>query len=259
MTLIEFIDQFDDFTDWSGQQQVDLLAYFLEVFVGQPSFSAKEIDECFDLLKMKRYSRTGPYLSENANSRRGGKYIKVAKEYGLERGTLESIRKRVEHEPKQIRVSQQLSDLLVQVADPQEQKFLEEAINCYRVRAFRATIILVWMLVVHRLEEFVYTEKLPEFNAALAKNPDKRVKVIGSRDDFADLQESKLIELLRASDIITNDVRKILDEKLGVRNSAAHPSALTFDGHKATEFTSDLVNNVLLKFQSNKSAAAILP
>ena len=59
---------------------------------------------------------------------------------------------------------------------------------------------------------------------------------------------ARLIELLRAAGLISNDVRKVLDEKLGIRNSAAHPSDLVFDGHKATEFSSDLIQNVLLKF-----------
>ena len=127
---------------------------------------------------------------------------------------------------------------------------MKEAIDCYRVQAFRATIVMIWILVVHHLEKYIFTNAtaLAQFNSALAKNPDKRIKVIAKVDDFSDLSEVKLIELMRAADLISNDVRKLLDEKLGIRNSAAHPSALIFDGHKATEFASDLIQNVLLKF-----------
>lgn len=38
-----------------------------------------------------------------------------------------------------------------------------------------------------------------------------------------------------------------MDEKLGIRNSAGHPSGVRISGHKATEFIIDLVENVLLK------------
>ena len=250
MTIKEFADQFEDFSAWDGRKQVDYLAYFLIALVGQPSFSAREMAEAFDILSMKPYSRIAPYLSEHANKGKGGKYIKVGKEYGLERSIQEQIRKLVEDEPKKIRVSQQLSDLMGKVTDPQEQSFLKEAKDCYRVAAFRATIILIWILVIHHLERFILGDKnaLEEFNRALAKNPDKKVRVISKHEDFSELSEVRLIELMRAAGLISNDVRKLLDEKLGTRNSAAHPSALIFDGHKATEFSSDLIQNVLLKF-----------
>jgi hypothetical protein len=250
VTIQEFVDQFEGFTGWDGRKQVDYLAYFLIAVVGQPSFSAREMTESFDILSMKPYSRIAPYLSENATRGRGGKYIKIGKEYGLERSVLENIRKHVEDEPKRIQVSQQLSGLISRVRDSQEHAFLKEAIDCYRVRAFRATIVMVWILVVHHLEKFIHNDSsmLSKFNAALAKNPDRKVKVICKAEDFSELSEVKLIELMRAADLISNDTRKLLDEKLGIRNSAAHPSDLVFDGHKATEFSSDLIQNVLLKF-----------
>ena len=250
MTIKEFVDQFDDFTEWDGRKQVDYLAYFLIAIVGQPSFSAKEMAESFDILNMKPYSRIAPYLSEHANRGRGGKYVKIGREYGLERSVLDNIRKQVEDEPKRIQVSQQLTGLTSRVTDPREHAFLKEAIDCYRVRAFRAAIIMIWILVVHHLEKFILNNpsNLAQFNAALAKNPDRRIKVISKPEDFSELSEVKLIELMRAADLISNDTRKLLDEKLGIRNSAAHPSDLIFDGHKATEFSSDLIQNVLLKF-----------
>jgi hypothetical protein len=250
LTINEFVDQLEDFSSWDGRKQVDYLAFFLIALVGQPSFSAREIAESFEVLSLKPYSRVAPYLSENAHRGRGGKYVKVGREYSLERSLLNEIRTRVEHEPKRLHVSKQLSDLLGRVGDAQEQTFLEEAKNCYRVGAFRAAIIMVWIVVVHHLQKFVLNDAkaLAAFNDALSKNPDKRVRIVVKGDDFSELQESRFIELMRSAGLISNDVRKILDEKLGTRNSAAHPSGLVFDGHKATEFSSDLVQNVLLKF-----------
>ncbi len=123
-----------------------------------------------------------------------------------------------------------------------------EALNCYRVESYRATIILVWILAIGHLQKYIFDQKLNGFNTALAKNPDKRVQEIVNYDDFSDLPEAKFIELARASKVISNDVRKILDEKLGIRNSAAHPSGIVFNGHKVTEFALDIINNVLLKY-----------
>ena len=98
---------------------------------------------------------------------------------------------------------------------------------------------------------FVLAHHLSAFNGVLAKNTDKRVKVtsITTRDDFSDIPEGKFIEFLRSANVISNDVRKILDEKLGTRNSSAHPSGITVKPSKVIDFVDDLVSDVVLKYK----------
>ena len=107
---------------------------------------------------------------------------------------------------------------------------------------------MVWVLTMDHLQKYTFGSKLTEFNAAIGAHPDKKMELIVAYDDFAELKESRVIELMRSAGIISSDVRKILDEKLGIRNSAGHPSGITFSGHKTTEFALDLIENVLLKF-----------
>jgi len=248
--LETFLSEIDQFPRLPGKTQVDYFAYFLSSIKGLTEFTAKQIEECFVTSSLKQYSRMAVYLSEEATKSRGGKYIKCKTGYRLERSIFDEIRQKIEQEPKKIHVSQQLSSLVGKISDPQEVLFLEEAIKCYKVEAFRATIILTWILVVDHLQKYIFSNsaKLGEFNKALSKNPDKKIKAITNYDEFSELGEAKFVELMRAAGVVTNDVRKILDEKLGIRNSAAHPSAIIIDGFKATEFVVDLVNNVLLKY-----------
>lgn len=246
--LSEFIAKFDDFSDWDPRRQIDYISYFLITVGGKQSILHKDIKEAFSELSLKEYKRTPQYLSENANNSKG-KYIKVKDGgYKLERGTFEAIKTAAENEPVMVQVSQQLADLVLKVKNTNEKSFLIEAINCYRVEAYRATIVLVWIIAIDHLQNYIFGEKLNDFNAALAKSPDKKMSKIINYDDFGDLKESKFIELARSAGIISNDVRKILDEKLGIRNSAAHPSGIQFSGHKTTEFILDLVTNVVLKY-----------
>ena len=100
------------------------------------------------------------------------------------------------------------------------------------------------------LFRYVLKKKLCEFNAALAKNTDKRVKItkISNCDDFGEIPESKFIEFCRSAKVISNDVRKILDQKLGIRNSSAHPSGVQIHRSKVIDFVEDLVSNVVLKY-----------
>jgi hypothetical protein len=131
-----------------------------------------------------------------------------------------------------------------------EQSFLDEAVKCYEVGAYRAAIILTWILTLDHLYEFILKHHLASFNIELAKVKDKRVKVsvVSTKDDFGDIPENKFIEISRAANILSNDVRKILDQKLGTRNSYAHPTTLTLTPVKASEFIQDLITNVVLKY-----------
>lgn len=245
--LENFVERFDGFSKWDGKKQVDYFAYFLATETTSESFTAKQIQDCFDILSLKQYARVAVYLSENVGNK-SGRYIKSKTGYRLERSVFDDIKQEVNNEPKKVQVSQHLTDLVSKIKDPQEEAFLAEALNCYRIEAYRATIILVWILAIGHLQKYIFGQKLNDFNSALAKNPDKKVQKIVNYDDFSDLSEVKLIELMRSANIISNDVRKILDEKLGIRNSAAHPSGIIFTGHKITEFGLDIINNILLKY-----------
>jgi len=245
--LENFIEKFDDFSKRGGKDQVDYFAYFLTTYKNMDNFTAKKIQDCFDVLSLRQYARTASYLSENVGKKEG-RYVKSNSGYRLERSVYDEIKQLVNNEPKKVQVSQQLTDLISKIKDSQEKSFLAEALNCYRVEAYRATIIMVWILAIDHFQKYIFWQKLSDFNKALAKNPDKKVQKIVNYDDFSDLSESKFIELMRAANIISNDVRKILDEKSGIRNSAAHPSGIIFTGHKVTEFALDIINNVLFKY-----------
>ncbi|MBF02125.1 MAG: hypothetical protein CMP76_02395 [Flavobacterium sp.] len=132
-----------------------------------------------------------------------------------------------------------------------ENDFFSEAINCFHIGAYRATIVLVWNLTLNHLYDYILTHKLTEFNFALSKNTDRRIKIssVSIKDDFSEIPEGKFIEFCRSSNIITNDVRKILDTKLGIRNSYAHPSSLKISENKAIEFIEDLISNVIKKYK----------
>ena len=144
----------------------------------------------------------------------------------------------------------ELRALEAKLPNGSKRTFLSETIDCFEVSAYRATIVMCWLLTLDHLQELVLKHHLVLFNAALAKVTDKRVKVssVSTRDDFSDIPENKFIELLRSAGIVSNDVRKILDEKLGTRNSCAHPSAVTIKRSKVIDFVDDLVENVLLKY-----------
>jgi hypothetical protein len=243
-----FIDGFDDFSRWAPQTQADYTSYYLQTVEGAESVSSKAIMQKMRDAALREYSRLPQYLSENAGSR-NGKYIKSPKGgYRLVKGTFEDIDRAVKGEPQKVQVSMRLIELVEKVPDGSEKDFLEEAVKCFRIGATRATIIMVWIVAMEHLQKYIYANKLQGFQAAQSAHTDKKMKRVINYDDFSDLKETRFIELARLSGAISNDVRKLLDEKLGVRNSAAHPSGVNISSHKATEFALDLIDNILLKY-----------
>jgi hypothetical protein len=139
--------------------------------------------------------------------------------------------------------------LVGKISGDAEQRFLAEAIACVEVKARRAAVVMAWAMTVDHLERYVLNKKLAEFNGAWARRSDNRGRSIATQDDFLEIRdESTFIEILRSAAIVTNDVRKILDEKLGFRNTCAHPNDIVIPESKVLAALEDLVYNVVLKY-----------
>ena len=142
-----------------------------------------------------------------------------------------------------------LTALVGKISGDAEQRFLAESIACVEVKARRAAVVMVWAMTVDHLERYVLGHKLNEFNVAWAKRPDNKGRSIVTQDDFLEIRDERtFIEILRSATIITNDVRKILDEKLGFRNTCAHPNDIVIPESKVLAAIEDLVYNVVLKY-----------
>ena len=244
----DFFLSLEDFGRWPVTKRVDYITYYLLKVEGQESVTAKQIKDVEIRLNLKPYGRLPQYLSTNVKAR-NGKYVKIKSGgYKLEHNAFKEIDNKMGDEPTRVAASAQLSSLAEKIADEKEKGFLEEAINCYSVKANRATIIMTWLVAMNHMHKYVFENELDEFNQAFALNPEKKMNKITKLDDFSALSEDKFILLMKSGNIISNDVRKLLDEKLGTRNSAAHPSGVEITSHKATEFVLDIVQNVLLKY-----------
>lgn len=240
--------------DLSAKTSAELIpyfVYFLTVVQEEPGATAVGVARCFELLRITPYSNFGTYFSRTSKRGKAKKFLKArGGGYQLTRAMQLEIQKSLHTGPAKVETSLLLRGLLTKLANHEEQGFLQEAIDCYEIGARRAAIVLTWLLALHHLQAFSFKHHLPALNAVLGKNTDKRVKLtsITKYDDFAEIPEGKLIEFFRGANIISNDVRKILDVKLGIRNSSAHPSALSISEVKATDFIIDLVENVILKY-----------
>ena len=106
-----------------------------------------------------------------------------------------------------------------------------------------------WNLAYDHLCGYMLDAKrLTYFNTQLPKSfPKARISVITQKEDFSELKESEVLQTCRSANIISNDLLKVLKEKLDKRNTAAHPSNVVISPHTAEEYIIDLITNVLTK------------
>lgn len=247
-----FLQQIPNIGEQPSSALIDYFVYFLTVIVKEEAATPAGVERCFEISKLQKYSNIPSYLSHNTKRTKDRtiKFIKTKTGYHLERNAELEIQKKLHSGPARQETSHLLRGLISKIEDPHKKSFLQEAIDCYEIGARRAAITLTWILTIHHLYDYVLAKELAAFNAVLAKNNDKRIKIstVTKLDDFSEIPEGKFIEFVRSANIISNDVRKILDSKLGIRNSAAHPSAISISDVKATDFIIDLVDNLITKY-----------
>jgi hypothetical protein len=247
-----YLGQIPELRDQSPANLIDYFAIFLIANQKKEAIRAQDIEACFDQARITKYSNISSYLSRNSKSAKGKrqKYIRSISGFCLERHYQVELQASLFSEPGKKETSHLLRDLLARLKKDKERDFLQEAIDCYEIGATRASIVMVWILTMSHLQEYIFNRELAAFNTILGINTDKRIKItaITKLDDFSELPENKIIEFARNAKIITNDVYKILDIKLGIRNTSAHPSSVKISGVKATEFIIDLVENVIIKY-----------
>ena len=228
---------------------IELFVYFLTVELGQNSATPKQVGDCFIACDLAAPKGVGARLSEGLKTK-PPKFIKTESGYKLQRHMREALSEKLGAQTITAQTSATLRGLEHKMPEGADKEFLKETIDCFEAGANRAAIVMAWILAIDHRFDYILVHKLSEFNTSLAKNTDKRVKVasVSHRDDFTEMPESKFIEFCRAAKIISNDVRKILEQKLDTRNSCAHPSGITISKTKTIDFVEDLVENVVLKY-----------
>ena len=244
-----FYNSIENAADHTQSSLIELFVYFLTVEAGQEWATSREVNDCFAACDLAVPKGVSARLSDGLKAK-PPKYIKVKGGFRLERHKRERLSEILGTEKVTTQTSATLRRLEHRMPEGGAKDFLRETIDCFEVHANRATITMAWILAVDHLFVHILKHKLAEFNAALAKDKGVKLSAVGQRDDFTEMKESKFIEICRAAKIISNDVRKILDTSLGVRNSCAHPSGITVTNVKVIAFVEDLVENVVLKYEA---------
>jgi hypothetical protein len=232
-------------------RRIRFFGWYLHTERNQNRFNGTDIGHCYVESHTGKPTSISPFLNDMHN-RNPKMLLRDSGGWYMERSVRERLQAKYGRRPTAIRVEKILMELSTQVPDVAERDFLNEALNCYKAGAFRAAIVMTWNLAYDHLLSYLLRHKLAEFNKQwpinLTKQHSKaRVSAISNRDEFSEIKESELLVLCKSAALISPDVFKIIDEKLGKRNSAAHPSGVNIGQLQAENFIDEIVKNVVLK------------
>jgi hypothetical protein len=251
--LEQVVDSIKDFDGWSHAEKIKFFAWFLHSKKGDDRFAPADIRACYDAVGIEKPSNINPYI-QGLEGKKPREILRDSRGLYLPKPVRDALEAQYGQREITVQVTKLLGELPHKVPDLAERTYLDETLTCYRHGAFRAAVVMAWNLAYHHLCDFVLKNKLADFNArwpiVYQGHHKKGVKQIASMDDFTEeLKESEVIEICNSAGIITKDMHRILVEKLGKRNSAAHPSSVLICQLQTEAFIDDLVKNVVVKLQ----------
>ena len=174
--------------------------------------------------------------------------IKNVGGYRLAGALRRALDKKLGDEPVITAITDTLATLPAKLPDLNGREFLVETLKCYKVRAYRATIVMVWNLAYDHLIRWIFTDagRISALNGTISTTFLKK-SGIKNIEDFYNFKEVEIIELCRASNLLDKNTIQVLRDKLARRNMAAHPSRVIISQHQADDAISDLVNNIILR------------
>jgi hypothetical protein len=247
MELKELAEQVEGFDALPPREKIRVFAWHLHTNRSKEVFDNAAIRACYQELHLADPNVT-KYLPRMADSRPPD-LVKVRGGYKLERSVRVSLDAKYGIHHSVVQVSNLLAKLPGKVPDLAEKNFLIEAMKCYRVEAYRSCVVMTWNLAYSHLLHWILANsgRLNNFNSAIPRRyPKKPPIVISNYDEFDELKESEVIEICGTAGLVNSNIIRILREKLGKRNTAAHPASVIVVQSQADDVVTDLVYNVVL-------------
>ncbi len=128
-------------------------------------------------------------------------------------------------------------------------EYLEEAIKCYEVGAYRGAVILVWSATISHLYSAVEAHangiSLLQSENERRFGPSKTYRELKKVNDLMYLQDSNFFLLCEDVGLFNRNARNLLTERLNLRNRCGHPTGYTIGREEAVVFIESLILNII--------------
>lgn len=247
MNLEDATKSVEGFFNWSFADKIKFFCWYLHSYRQKESFKSTDIKDCFEQLNLDQPSLIGPFLNAMAK-KKPKEALRNGDGFRLETRVRQQMDSLYGQRAATVQIHKILSELPSRISTGDKQKYLEEALICFRHKAFRAAVVMCWNLSFNHLCQYVFSKYLTAFNLQLPKSfPKANISEIKKQDDFSELKESQVLLVCKSANILSDGIYKIMKEKLDRRNIAAHPSGVVTSEPTAEEYIKDLIENVVLK------------
>lgn len=133
------------------------------------------------------------------------------------------------------------------LTDPDRQRFIQEAVECFENKNNRAAVVFSWVGAAWILQNHVVANHLSAFNAegSARFNDFRRVT---NMKGFARIQEADFLQLCEDAAILDKTEKNQLRARLDLRNACGHPNNFVVDQLTAASHVEILLLNVYEKY-----------
>lgn len=248
--LKSFLNSILEYAKWNHVEKIKFFAWYLHVYEKKDRVNGIDVSACFDALHDEQPSSIAPFLA-SMEKKTPKEALRDSSGYYLSKPVRDALDAKYGTHDITLTIRQKVSALINKVPDIAEKDFMKEAEICLRHDAGRATVIMIWNVAFYHLCQFIMKRHLAKFNAGFQTHFNKlwlnaKVQTMLTYDDFLTMKESLVIDICKRDQIITQTQFKILDKRLGERNTAAHPNSAKVGQLQAEAFIEDIVDNVVL-------------
>ncbi len=251
MEVLEFVGLVPNFSGLSHPEKVKHFGWYLHAHKNKERFNQGDIRTCYVGAHMEPPNISKEFERLIARSPR--QILRDAQGFRLEHSVRAALDKKYGEAPSAVMVSDLLRSLPGRIADDAERLFLDEALRCYKVKAFRAAIVMAWNLAYDHLLRWLLADagRVANFNSKIIGRVGAKKGTglaMTKREDFEDLKESEVLDICGSAGVFaTDNIKKVLEMNLTKRNLAAHPSLIEIGQPTADDAIHALVTNVVLR------------
>ena len=161
----------------------------------------------------------------------------------------------VQKHPKSSSDVSLLAGLLQGLPDPNENEYLQEAVNCARDHYYRAAVVLGWCAAIDRIHRTIEKIGFGQFNATSAsmasqtKGRFKRFNSpqnVGSVSELREVFDTIILWILEGMQLIDSNQQTRLRSCFDLRCQCAHPGDAPLTEYNLLSYFSDL-NEIIFK------------
>jgi hypothetical protein len=230
----------------SHADKVLAIGYYLEMCRGMDPFAVADIREGYLAAKLSPSSNISAELRIDAER---NLVISLGHgRYTLTQNGMEYIKAEIPVEEEAEKIQQEISAKLcadvLKIVDKGEREYIEEAVRCLRVEAYRGAVLMGWAATMSNIHRKIEEAGLGQFNKK-CKEFIKKPRPVRQRSDLQYYRDTDILLAAERMGLFDRNVRAALERHLDLRNDCGHPGQVNPQIHVVNAFFEEIIQYVL--------------